>query len=74
MSPVTHHAKAKLRALYEVMPMAMLVEAAGGVAVDENGDRVLDRTVKGMDERMGFSCGEKEHMQQFLKTVYHRNL
>ncbi len=69
-SPVTATAKAKLRALYKVIPIAFLIESGGGAAVDERGKRVLDRTVQGMDERMGLSCGEKGLVERFVNVVY----
>lgn len=68
-SPVSTRSKAKLRVLYEVMPMAYLVECAGGAAVDQHGKRVLDRVVDGCDERLGLCCGTKEEVQRFVVTV-----
>jgi sedoheptulose-bisphosphatase len=43
---VTATSKAKLRRLYELCPLALVVECAGGVAVDPvDGGRVLGREV-----------------------------
>lgn len=69
LSPVSNSAKAKLRVLYEVMPMALLVESAGGAAVDEKCKRVLSRSVSGMDERCGLVCGEGGEVQRFVDIV-----
>lgn len=68
LSPVSSRAKAKLRTLYEVMPMALLIEAGGGMAVDERGERVLERVASGLDERMGLVCGEQDEVERFVRA------
>lgn len=63
-SPVTEKSPAKLRRLYELTPIALLVECAGGVALDSaDGTHVLDRPVKDTDERGGLVCGNKEDVE-----------
>ncbi|KAH6644092.1 fructose-1,6-bisphosphatase class 1/Sedoheputulose-1,7-bisphosphatase [Boeremia exigua] len=58
MSPVTGQSPAKLRRLYEVAPVALVVECAGGAALDaRDGSRVLDTAVRDTDERGGLVCG-----------------
>ncbi|KAF3047379.1 hypothetical protein E8E11_009505 [Didymella keratinophila] len=65
-SPVTEKSPAKLRRLYELAPIALLVECAGGVALDSaDGTHVLDRPVKDTDERGGLVCGNKEDVEFF---------
>jgi len=67
-SPVTEKSPAKLRRLYELAPIALLVECAGGVALDSaDGTHVLDRPVKDTDERGGLVCGNKEDVE-FVKA------
>ncbi|KAH7125553.1 sedoheptulose-1,7-bisphosphatase-like protein [Dendryphion nanum] len=52
VSPVTDKSQAKLRRLYELAPVALIVECAGGVAVDaKDGRRVLEREIRDTDER-----------------------
>lgn len=63
-SPVTEKSPAKLRRLYELAPIALLVECAGGVALDSaDGTHVLDRPVRDTDERGGLVCGNKEDVE-----------
>lgn len=58
VSPVTAQSRAKLRRLYELFPVALIVEAAGGKAVDPtDGGRILDVVLQGTDERAGLVCG-----------------
>ncbi|KAK1755489.1 fructose-1,6-bisphosphatase [Echria macrotheca] len=64
LSPVTASSKAKLRRLYELCPLALVVECAGGRAVDPTDGRdVLDRPVGGCDERGGLVCGTPEEVE-----------
>ncbi|KAK3389807.1 hypothetical protein B0H63DRAFT_409639 [Podospora didyma] len=58
LSPVTAGSKAKLRRLYELCPLALVVECAGGRAVDPaNGTEVLARPVVDCNETAGLVCG-----------------
>jgi sedoheptulose-bisphosphatase len=61
ISPVTKASKAKLRLLYELYPIALVVECAGGVAVNaEDGKDILQRILTDCDERAGLICGTRE--------------
>jgi len=40
----TDNPDGKLRVLFEVLPFALIFESAGGEAIDENGDRLLEMT------------------------------
>ncbi|KAJ6287445.1 fructose-1,6-bisphosphatase class 1/Sedoheputulose-1,7-bisphosphatase [Bipolaris maydis] len=54
ISPVTPQSKAKLRRLYELAPIALIIECAGGAALDSaTGERVLAVAVTDTDERGG---------------------
>lgn len=58
VSPVTERSEAKLRRLYETCPLALVVECAGGRAVDPVGCKdVLGTAVGGCEERGGLVCG-----------------
>ncbi|KAJ4376384.1 hypothetical protein N0V83_001667 [Neocucurbitaria cava] len=64
ISPVTKSSPAKLRRLYELAPIALVVECAGGVAVDSvDGGNVLDKAVRDTDERGGLVCGNREEVE-----------
>ncbi|KAF3764790.1 hypothetical protein M406DRAFT_62138 [Cryphonectria parasitica EP155] len=64
VSPVTAKSKAKLRRLFELFPIALVIECAGGVAIDPvDGKAILDRVLKGTDERAGLVCGTPEDVE-----------
>ncbi|KAH7152692.1 hypothetical protein EDB81DRAFT_648179 [Dactylonectria macrodidyma] len=64
VSPVTAASRAKLRRLYELCPVALVVECAGGRAVDPaGGERVLGRVVVDCDERGGLICGTASEVE-----------
>jgi sedoheptulose-bisphosphatase len=64
ISPVTATSKAKLRRLYELLPIALIIECAGGRAVDPaDGKDIIDRALENCDERAGLLCGNGEDVQ-----------
>lgn len=70
VSPVTAQSKAKLRRLYELFPLALIVECAGGMAVDPvDGTRILDAVLESTDERAGLVCGTKEEVELVVKAL-----
>jgi sedoheptulose-bisphosphatase len=70
LSPVTATSKAKLRRLYELCPLALVVECAGGVAVDPvDGGRVLGREVGGCGETGGLVCGSGEAVGEAVRGL-----
>lgn len=69
-SPVTEKSPAKLRRLYELTPVALLIECAGGTALDsKDGSRILDTPVRDTDERGGLVCGNKEDVEFVRKRL-----
>ena len=57
MRPLPH------RRLFELCPVALVVECAGGRAVEPaDGDDVLSRPVESCDERGGLICGNAEEV------------
>lgn len=70
VSPVTAQSKAKLRRLYELFPVALIVEAAGGKAIDpSDGSRILDAVLRGTDERAGLACGTAEEVDRVRQAL-----
>lgn len=70
VSPVTAQSRAKLRRLYELYPVALIVEAAGGRAVDPaDGRRILDVVLRGTDERAGLVCGTAEEVDRVREAL-----
>jgi fructose-1,6-bisphosphatase I len=59
--------KGKLRLMYEVNPLAMLIEQAGGAAIDGRG-RVLERQPTDLHERSPFICGSAAEVER-ARTV-----
>ncbi|KAH3682451.1 hypothetical protein WICPIJ_006593 [Wickerhamomyces pijperi] len=59
----------KLRILYECFPMAFLLEQAGGKAVTDAGERVLDLIPKAIHDRSGIWLGSEKEINKFLKAI-----
>ncbi|ONH68670.1 Fructose-1,6-bisphosphatase [Cyberlindnera fabianii] len=59
----------KLRILYECFPMAFLLEQAGGKAVNDKGERILDMTPKAIHDRSGIWLGSTGEVDKYLKVI-----
>lgn len=67
VSPVTAASKAKLRRLYELTPIALIMECVGASAIDPaTGKSILSRPIEDCDERAGLICGTTEEVD-FVK-------
>ncbi|XP_065869899.1 sedoheptulose-1,7-bisphosphatase, chloroplastic [Euphorbia lathyris] len=66
ISPTT---KAKLRLLFEVAPLGLLVENAGGYSSDGY-KSVLDKEVVNLDDRTQVAYGSKNEIIRFEETLY----
>eukprot|EP00210_Caulerpa_lentillifera_P007846 g7488.t1 len=63
--------KAKLRILFEVAPLALLVEQAGGASsCDGLGVSALDIPIKDYDQRCQVCFGSKDEVKRFEETLY----
>ncbi|KAJ5161431.1 sedoheptulose-1-7-bisphosphatase [Penicillium capsulatum] len=70
ISPVTSASDAKLRRLYELFPIALVILCAGGKAVDPaNGEDILSRPVMDCDERAGLICGTADEVDNVMKAL-----
>ncbi|KAK4238644.1 Sedoheptulose-1,7-bisphosphatase, chloroplastic [Achaetomium macrosporum] len=73
LSPVDQNqdsSKAKLRRLYELCPLALVVECAGGSAIDpSNGQRILERVVQSCDERGGIVLGSTSEAREAVGVL-----
>lgn len=56
--------KGKLRLLYEGFPMAMIIEQAGGEAINDEGQRILDLVPETIHERSGVWLGSKGELEK----------
>lgn len=62
--------KPKLRRLYELCPLALVVECAGGAAINPvDGTAILAREVWDCGERGGLLCGGREEVGEVVKTL-----
>ncbi|KAI3705047.1 hypothetical protein L1987_75278 [Smallanthus sonchifolius] len=66
ISPTT---KAKLRLLFEVAPLGLLIENAGGYSSDGT-QSVLDKVVVNLDDRTQVAYGSKNEIIRFEETLY----
>jgi sedoheptulose-bisphosphatase len=66
ISPTT---KAKLRLLFEVAPLGLLIENAGGYSSDGK-QSVLDKVVTNTDDRTQVAYGSKNEIIRFEETLY----
>ncbi|GLJ44156.1 hypothetical protein SUGI_0921260 [Cryptomeria japonica] len=62
-------AKAKLRLLFEVAPLGLLVEKAGGHSSDGK-QSVLDKVIINVDDRTQVAYGSKNEIIRFEETLY----
>jgi sedoheptulose-bisphosphatase len=61
--------KAKLRLLFEVAPLGLLVEQAGGYSSDGH-QSVLDKVINKLDDRTQVAFGSKNEIIRLEKTLY----
>jgi fructose-1,6-bisphosphatase I len=59
----------KLRLMYECNPMAFLVEQAGGLAVDKDGNRVMELECTEIHQRSSIYMGSPENIKILLKYL-----
>lgn len=59
----------KLRILYECFPMAMLLEQAGGSAINDKGERILEILPKGIHDKSGIWLGSKGEIEKFVTYI-----
>jgi sedoheptulose-bisphosphatase len=69
MNPISTQSPAKLRLTFEVAPMALLIEKAGGTTSDCRAGihpfSILDIPITAIDQRTAFCCGTTSEVQQF---------
>jgi sedoheptulose-bisphosphatase len=74
-SPVSDKAKAKLRLVFEVAPIALIFEIAGGSALAaQDGclkhERILGIPISSMDDRIGIVCGSPDDVYECIDRIY----
>ncbi|KJE97314.1 sedoheptulose-bisphosphatase [Capsaspora owczarzaki ATCC 30864] len=66
-NPPSKTAPLKLRLLYEVAPLSLMIEAAGGRSTDGLNPSVMDRRVSDYDERCAVALGSSHEVARFLE-------
>jgi fructose-1,6-bisphosphatase len=67
-------AKAKLRLLYEVAPIGLMVKCAKGVTTHEAYDKsVLDIPIQNLDQRLGVCFGSANEVTTYKKFMFENN-
>jgi len=59
----------KLRLLYEGNPMSMIVEQAGGKAINSQLNRILDLEVKELHQKVTIAMGSKDMVEEMIKFI-----
>ena len=61
--------KGKLRCLYEAYPMGLLVEEAGGRAIDGAGRPILEQEPEGAHDRSPIYLGSKDQVDRIVELM-----
>lgn len=61
--------KGKLRLLYECVPMAFVIHNAGGKAIDEHGNNILDMPIQNIHERSSIVLGSKNDVEHIIELL-----
>lgn len=67
--PTSKHPNGKLRLLYECNPMSFIIEQAGGMAVNHEGDRILDIIPKDLHQRVPFYVGSRDMVKRLMEFI-----
>jgi fructose-1,6-bisphosphatase I len=67
--PTRKHKTGKLRLIYECNPMALLIEQAGGLAVDNDGNRILDIKPNDLHQRVPLYIGSRNMVENVMEFI-----
>jgi len=67
--PTRKHKNGKLRLIYECNPMALLIEQAGGLAVDNDGNRILDIKPNDLHQRVPLYIGSRNMVENVMEFI-----
>jgi sedoheptulose-bisphosphatase len=74
-SPVSENAGAKLRLVFEVAPIALIIELAGGLALAAQPGEplsVLDIPIQTVNDRIGIICGSLNDVLDCFRSIYNQ--
>lgn len=78
-SPVSEKARAKLRLVFEVAPIALIVTLAGGLALvpspptdppQQTPRSILDVPIETINDRIGIICGSTNNVLDCFRSIY----
>lgn len=69
LNPVADSAPAKLRVLYEVLPLAFVVEAAGGASTHDGRNSALQLAASACDARSGVALGSPSEVERACECM-----
>jgi fructose-1,6-bisphosphatase I len=62
----SRHLRGKLRLLYEAVPLAFIVEQAGGMAIDGSPRRIMDVLPEELHQRTPLVIGSRQNVEEYL--------
>lgn len=74
LSPISAKAPAKLRLLYEVASLALIVTLAQGQAVNEKGQAILDLTIDKHEQRSAIITGSQKEVQRYIAAIQAKDI
>ncbi len=74
LSPISAKAPAKLRLLYEVASLALIVTLAQGQAVNEKGQAILDLTIEKHEQRSAIITGSQKEVQRYIAAIQAKDI
>ncbi len=67
--PTAKHKQGKLRLLYEANPVAFLIEQSGGLAVNNEGSRILDIKPTDLHQRVPLYIGSRNMVEKVIDFI-----
>ncbi len=65
----TKNPEGKLRMLYECNPLSYLIEQAGGLSLNEFGNRIMEQEINELHQRSSILIGSSENVNEVLKYL-----
>ena len=67
--PTEKHPNGKLRLLYEANPMSFIIEQAGGMAINHEGERILDIKPTDLHQRTPLYIGSRAMVENLFRFI-----
>lgn len=66
---MSQQAPAKLRLVYECLPLSYIVVAAGGCSIDDTGGSIMGRKISDLDERSPICMGSRSEVEACVPAL-----